>query len=114
MSVFLNCHYQGCNAMATCLPRLYVPASKLSANLDAEDVSALMGMPLCNAHFPMVTAEQLLADERGGAAIREGIARVFRERNAHPNFDKAVVGRVSSHDEDFKRFLAMQERARQN
>lgn len=108
------CRFHGCSRPATCLPRLYVPASKLSRNFAAEDVTALMGMPLCDLHFPQVTAKMLLSDARGGLQIRDQIADEFRKRNAYPSFDRAVIGRISESEADFKRFLIMQERARAN
>lgn len=108
-----GCMYHGCNQSATCLPRLYVPKSKLSINQAADDVSALMGMPLCDRCFPKLTAKELLSGESGDA-IRAQITEVFRQRNAHPNFDRAVIGRVAQQDHDFGRFEIMKEKTRAN
>lgn len=108
-----GCMYHGCNRAATCLPRLYVPKSKLSINQAADDVSALMGMPLCDGCFKKLTAKELLSGE-SGAVIRQSVERVFRERNAFPNFDKAAIGRVAQQDHDFGRFEIMKEKARVN
>lgn len=108
-----DCLYHGCSRAATCLPRLYVPKSKLSINQNADDVSALMGMPLCDTCFSKLTAKELLSGE-SGAAIRTSVEQVFRERNAFPNFDKAVIGRVAEQDHDFGRFEIMKDQVRAN
>lgn len=108
-----GCMYHGCNRAATCLPRLYVPKSKLSINQGAEDVTALMGMPLCETCFKKLKAKELLEGE-SGEAIRTQITEVFRQRNAFPNFDRAVIGRVAQQDHDFGRFEIMKEKARVN
>lgn len=109
----IMCMYHNCNRPATCLPRVYVPPSVLSANQDAKDVSTLCGMPLCDTCFKKISAKELLDGERG-EQIRSAAIRVMRERSAFPNFDKAVVGRVSQHDQDWQRYLKMRERHRAN
>jgi hypothetical protein len=108
-----GCMYHGCNRAATCLPRLYVPKSRLSINQDADDVSAMMGMPLCDTCFSKLTAKELLAGG-SGEAIRAAVTDVFRQRNAFPNFDKAVIGRIAQQDHDFGRFEIMKEKSRAN
>lgn len=105
------CKWHGCNRDATCLPRIYVPPSMFSQNHAADDASALMGMPLCDRCFKQIKAADLLAGENG-VPIRQQITDVFRRRNAYPNFDKAVVGRVSRFDTDWKVYLQMVEKAR--
>lgn len=93
-----------CGSPATCIGRLYVPASKLSLN-PAEDVSVLLcGERLfwCDRHFFQLTAKEFLAGE-GGDQIRADVTTAFRQRNAFPNFDKAVIGRIPVNEPDFAR-----------
>ena len=73
---FHACRYRGCRLEATCMPRLYVPPSQFSPDR-SKDVSALMGMPLCEAHFKMMTPAELLQGEQG-AAIRDQIVKALR------------------------------------
>lgn len=109
----IMCKWHGCNREAACLPRIYVPASVLSRNFNCPDTSALMGLPLCDTCFSKITAKDLMAGEEG-AGVRKQIADVFRMRNAYPNFDKAVVGRVSRFDSDWQVYLRMRHTMRPN
>lgn len=104
-----SCMHSGCHSEATCMPRLYVPAHPLSRNRNAEDVSALMGLPLCDHHFTGLKAKDFLRPE-----VRDQISAEFRKVSAVPDFDKAVIGRVSRLDHDFGRYEVMKERARSN
>lgn len=109
-----KCRWESrCNRPATCVGRLYVPPSSLSPNAAAEPVTAMLGLPLCDTHFKLLTAEQVLAGERG-RQIKEAVELEFRKRNAYPNFAKAVIGRLDGRDADFHRFQEMDERARAN
>ena len=107
-----QCRYHGCSREATCMPRIYVPPSQFSPNRDA-DLSALMGLPVCDACFKKLTVKELLEGEQG-AAVRDQIVAKYAEKRAHPNFDKAVIGRVSRRDHDWYRWEEMNERARAN
>lgn len=107
-----QCRYHGCNLEATCMPRLYVPPSQFSPDR-SQDISALMGLPLCEAHFSKMTHRELLEGEQG-AAVREQIVQAYRRKNGMPNFDKAVIGRISRRDHDWYRWEEMNERARAN
>ena len=107
-----QCRYHGCSREATCMPRLYVPPSQFSPDR-SQDVSALMGLPVCDPCFKKLTAKELLEGEQG-AAIREQIVQAYAMKRAYPNFDKAVIGRISRRDHDWYRWEEMNERARAN
>lgn len=94
------------------MPRLYVPPSQFSDDR-SKDVSALMGLPLCEEHFRKITPSELLEGEQG-AAVRQQIIDAYRVKKGMPNFDKAVIGRVSRRDHDWFRWEEMNERARAN
>jgi len=55
-----------------------------------------------------------LLEGEQGAAVRDQIVAKYAEKRAHPNFDKAVIGRVSRRDHDWYRWEEMNERARAN
>lgn len=90
-----------CRGPATCMPRLYVPCSKLAIK-QIPDISALMSVTFCERHFSLLKAAQFLTGERG-RVIRESIEAEFRKRGSHPNFDAAVIGRIPVTDPDFAR-----------
>lgn len=104
------CRHSGCRSDATCLPRLYVPAHPLSQNAAAGPVTSLMALPLCDVHFKLLDAREFVSRQE----VRDSISVEFRKRNAHPDFAKAVIGRIGDTDLDFGRFEVMQERARAN
>lgn len=89
--------YQGCGADATCIPRLYVPASPLSPNAGIDDVSSTMFVPLCDRHFHFIRPDMLLKDEH----IRAEIETVFRRKNALPSYGRAVIGRIPASDPNY-------------
>ncbi len=94
------------------MPRLYVPPSQFSPNREA-DISALMGLPLCETCFKKITPRELLEGEQG-AGVRAQIEAAYRQKGGMPNFDKAVIGRISRRDHDWFRWEEMNERARAN
>lgn len=101
-----------CGSPATCMGRLYVPASKLSMNAAAEDVSALLcGLTYCDRHFAIIQANpgQFLIP-----GIMATIDLEFKKRNAYPNFKKAVIGRIPIADPDFARGQKAAEVARKS
>lgn len=94
----------GCNQEATCMPRLYVPASQfLSMNPNSDDVSALLTLPFCDRHFYQLDAQQILNGAYGGEEIKAAVSMEFRKRAANPNFAKAVIGRIPTTDPDYLR-----------
>lgn len=108
------CRYHGCTRPATCMARLYVPPSNFSNNPQADDCSVMLaGLGLCDTCFSKLTARELLQGERG-EAIRAAITDHFRQQRAMPNFDKAVIGRVSPRDHDYRRSQILVEKARAN
>lgn len=103
-----------CGSPATCVGRLYVPCSALSAN-HCEDVSVLLagsGLFWCDSHFYELKGPEFLEGERG-AQIREAVGREFVKRNAVPNFAKAVIGRIPTTDDDYLRAQKAIDMARQ-
>lgn len=107
------CRWQGCRQDSTCVARLYVPPHALSVKADAQPVTAMLGITLCDVHFKLFDVKFLLQGERG-TMIREAVTAEFRKRGAVPNFDKAAIGRIGDTDMDFGRFEVMNERARAN
>ena len=98
-----------CGSPATCMPRVYVPCSKLSIN-QIEDISALMSVTFCDRHFIQLKPAQFLHR----AEVRVEFERLFRERGSNPNFDKAVIGRIELSNPDFARGQKAVEMARKN
>lgn len=107
-----QCRYHGCTREATCMPRLYVPPSQFSPDR-SKDISALMGLPLCDTCFKKITVREMLEGEQG-AMVRDQIVQAYRQKNGMPDFDKAVFGRISRRDHDWYRWEEMNERARAN
>lgn len=101
-----------CRSPATCMPRLYVPCSKLSLR-QIKDVSALMAATFCDRHFSLLKASQFLDGEKN-RPVRESIEAEFQKRGSHPNFDKAVIGRIPVSDPDFARGQQAVDTARRN
>lgn len=104
------CRRAGCKYDATCMPRLYIPRHKMSINARADDVSALMGIALCERHFREVQKSPGLFLHR--QEVRDSIATEFRKRNAMPDFDRAVIGRIPLYDPDYARIKKLEERVR--
>lgn len=108
------CRWDGsCRSEATCVMRLYVPPHAMSVDPNAEPLTVMLGLPLCDAHFRRMDARRLLEGERG-VELRERIAAEFRRRNAMPDFAKAAIGRIGEREADFGRFETMQERTHAN
>ena len=109
-----HCRYQNCKREASCLPRLYVPAYQINPSRTLEDCSIMLaGLYLCETCFSKLTAKEILEGERG-EAIRESVIEFYKRAGAHPNFDKAVIGRVSPKDHDFGRSEDLEEKTRAN
>lgn len=94
---------------ATCCVRLYVPASALSINAGADDVSMLMcGVFFCDRHYWLLLNHELKFTGEAAAKfltpeVKAAVELEFRKRNAYPNFDRATAGRIPMTDEDFRR-----------
>lgn len=105
-----KCMGANCSADAVCMPRLYVPAHPMSIVRDQEDVSALMGVKLCDRCFYLLKPGQFLRHDE----VRATFAAEFQKRNGVPNFDKAVIGRIPIYDPDFAKMEEIRQKARQN
>jgi len=100
-----------CGQPATCMPRVYVPCSKLAIE-QIDDVSSLMTVTFCDRHFFLLKAAEFLEGE-GNAPVREQFAAIFRQRGSIPNFAKAVIGRVSHTEPDYLNGQKANRKARQ-
>lgn len=103
------CRRHGCRALATCMPRLYVPRHAMSL-ARGDDISSLMDLELCDRHHYMLKAADFLHREE----VRLMIANECRKQNCMPDFDKAVIGRVPLYDPDFMRMREARAKQRQN
>lgn len=101
-----RCRLAGCRALATCLPRLFVPSHKLSYQ-HQKAIGAIMGLPLCDQHFKLVTPADFLKD----ASIRDSIGRDFEKALALPDFSGAWIGRCERSEKDFTDWEFYAERA---
>ena len=108
-----QCVYAGCKREATCGARLYVPPFRISPRY-VEDCSIMLaGLWLCETCFSKLTAKELLSGERG-EPLRASVEAFYRRIDTLPNFEKAVIGRVSPRDHDFGRSEDITERHRAN
>lgn len=105
-----RCRYgKGCTAMATCLPRLYIPCYQINSFRTIEPMTITLGLYLCDDCFKKLKAQDVLQGERG-IQLRESATIFFTQSHTRPNFDKAVIGRVATRDHDFGRIEDMEAR----
>lgn len=105
-----RCHYgRGCTAIATCLPRLYIPCYQINSFRTIEPMTIMLGLYLCDGCFKKLQARDFLQGERG-AVFRESAEVFFAQHHTRPKFSEATVGRVSTRDHDFGRIEDMEAR----
>lgn len=105
-----RCRYgRGCTAVATCLPRLYIPCYQLNVHRTIEPMTIMLGLYLCDGCFKKLKARDFLQGERG-AGFREAAEVFFSRLHTRPKFQDATIGRVSTRDHDFGRIEDMEAR----
>jgi hypothetical protein len=104
-----RCMYGGCPALATCMPRLYIPGYQLNTFRENEPMTMMLGLHVCDAHFKKLKVSDFLRGERG-RELREAANTFWRALHTRPNFDRATIGRVSQRDHDYKRIKDMEKR----
>lgn len=87
----MKCAREGCLEDARWAPLLHVPVDEK----DAEPLTALVRLPLCETHFDRAQAAVLL-DE----GPRPELERLARARGVEPDFDQAWITPVELGDID--------------
>lgn len=94
------CCHNGCEAEATCIPKLRIPATGYP--IDTHQPLALaMGVALCDEHFETDATIELLAPIGVERGIRD-VVTIMTRGKVPPDWDRAFVERLPRDSDEYR------------
>lgn len=93
-----RCARRGCDAIATCVPKLLVPAQGHAIDTH-QPIACLIDLRMCAEHFNTFSLTDALNHD-----LRDTIRIIARGR-APPDFARAIVSRVDLNSEEYVKYL---------